>query len=443
MKKLLLRIFIILLILTGIVLTLLSPIDRQAYREQPYYVQNGQAIDSLRQVINNSSADTLQAGWSRRNITPPEPLKLMGYGWKGNYASVHDSLMLRCFVFDDGQQTVALLSYDLMIVHPDLSAAIRHAIDSADLAVNGLYFTAVHTHKGYGEWARGLGGKLVAGGYNEDLVKFIVQQTVAAIRQAYAEKGPVKIGYADFSQPALLRNRLTKEAADDDLLRVLKLERTDGSQALLCTFAAHATFINSSSMQLSADYPGAVVQALENHPKIDFAAFAAGAVGSHSPYREGDFSYEKMQAYAQQLVSPLLDQLNTIDTDYSRQMLFAALPLALGEPQLKIIDGWRVSPWLFRAFFGELSPEITALRLGNVVLVGVPADFSGMLYPALEADDLDVMLTSFNGSYIGYIIPDEYYQLPHREARELNWFGPYTGSYVTETINAVLALLES
>ncbi len=443
MKKVLIPILITLLLLAGIVWSVIAPVDRQPYQEQPYYAQTLQSLDSLQQQRETRQADTLQAGWSRRNITPARPLKLMGYGWKGDYETVHDSLMLRCFVFDDGQQSVALLSYDLMIVHPDLAAAIRYAVDTTDLPLNGLYFTAVHTHKGYGEWAKGLGGKLMAGGYSEKLVDFVARQTVAAVKQAYAGKRQVKIGYAAFPRPDFLRNRLTKQAADDNLLRVMKLEHADGSSALLCTFAAHATFINSGSMQLSADYPGALVRALEQDPAIDFAAFAAGAVGSHSPYRSGEFSYGKMQDYATRLAAPLRDEWESIDADFSCKMEFIALPLALGNSQLKISEDWRVRNWLFRAFFGNLSPEITALRLGDIVLLGLPADFSGMLYPELEANGLHLMVTSFNGSYIGYIIPDKYYHLPHREARELNWFGPHTGSYITEIINQILDLLRT
>ena len=441
LSKVLLRILIIVAVLAGLGLSLLAPIDEEPYQQKPYYTQMRRSLDSLQQQLASRPGDTLQAGWSRQNITPGEPLKLMGYGWKGNYEAVHDSLMLRCFVLDDGRQKVALLSYDLMIVHPDLAAAVQQGVDSSDLSLEGLYFTAVHTHKGYGEWAKDLGGKLTAGGYNEDLVAFIVQRTILAIRQADARKKPVKIGYASYAHPQLIRNRLTKGDASDDLLRVMQLQQHGGSTALLCTFAAHATFIGSRSLQLSADYPASLVQALEQHPDVDFAAFAAGAVGSHSPYREGEFSYTKMQSYAEQLAKPVLSDLHNMSLRYVWNLQYFSVPLALGEPQLKIAAGWRARPWLFRAFFGELSPELTVLRLGDIALLGVPADFSGMLYQEINAGDLKVMATSFNGGYIGYVIPDEHYHLPHREARELNWFGPYTGSYMTEVMNRSLNLL--
>lgn len=441
MKKILLRIATLFIIFIGIGLLLVAPIDRQHYREQAYYRQTMQALDSLEASLSIRQTDSLKAGWSRKNITPAEKLHLMGYGWKGDYEAVHDSLMLRCFVFDNGQKKIALLSYDLMIVHPDLAQAICHAADTAALSLQGIYFSAVHTHKGYGEWAKGLSGRLTAGGYNPELVDFMVRQSLAAIREAGQRSRTVEVGYAAFSRPDLLRNRLTRTAAADDSLRVLKLAQPGGETALLCTYAAHATFISSRSMELSADYPGQLVKALERHPSVDFAAYAAGAVGSHSPVRIGDFTYAKMEAYAENLAAPLLDSLDVIATQPVSRMCFARLPLRLGGAQLKIAEQWRVRPWLFETFFGKLQPKISLLMLEDVVLMGVPADFSGMLYDQLQTPPFHLMISSFSGSYIGYVIPDTHYGLPHREARELNWFGPYTGSYVSEVMGRLLEIL--
>ena len=122
-------------------------------------------------------------------------------------------------------------------------------------------------------------------------------------------------------------------------------------------------------------------------------------------------------------------------------MSFTEVPIDLDVPQLRLFAGWQVRPWLFRWFFGEANPTLTFFRIGSVVLVGVPADFSGMLYPALRSGGLNVMITSFNGDYIGYVIPDAYYDVPHREALETNWYGSHTGSYLIELINRALVHL--
>ncbi|WPP48807.1 neutral/alkaline non-lysosomal ceramidase N-terminal domain-containing protein [Catalinimonas niigatensis] len=441
LKKIIRALLIFLLVLSTLALLCIAPIDDTPYQEQAYYEATLQALDSLEKTLAKEETDTVQAGWSEKNITPQKPVSLMGYGWKGDYERVHDSLQVRAVVFSNNVQSVAWLSYDLMVLHPDLVHAIRQAVDTAQLPVRNLYFTAVHTHNGFGEWAKGLGGKLIAGGYNEDLVKFIVEQTLRAIREAYADRQPVKVGYGEFAVPELINNRLVKGGEVDSYLRAIKLEQNSGITALLCTYAAHATFLNSKRMDLSADYPSALVEMLEKHAEIDFAAFAAGAVGSHSPLKEGEFSYEKMDSYATQLAKPLLQSLDSIPTYYTTQLRYADIPFHLGESQLKLSPHWRVRPWLFSAVMGNINPQITGIRLGDVMMVGTPADYSGMLYKQLHAEDIHLVVSSFNGSYIGYVIPDTYYDQEHREARELNWFGPFTGSYMTEVMNKFIRIV--
>ncbi|MDF9799897.1 hypothetical protein OKW21_005160 [Catalinimonas alkaloidigena] len=445
MLKKVVRLLLIFLILLGAILMIsIAPIDDSPYQEQAYYKATLGALDSLKNALASSEgtqADTVQAGWSAKNITPREPVSLMGYGWKGEYERVHDSLHVRAVVFSSQQETVAWLTYELMIVHPDLADAIRYAVDTAQFPVQHLYFTAVHTHNGFGEWARGFGGKLTAGGYNSALVDYIVKQTLDAIQEAYASRSPVKVGYEAFAVPELVRNRLVKGGEIDPYLRVIKLEQEGGNTALICTYAAHATFLNSKRMDLSADYPSALVEILEQNTAIDFVAYAAGAVGSHSPIRKGEFTYEKMHAYAQQLAQPLIQNVDSIETEFTAQLIYADIPFHLGKPQLKLNDNWSVRSWLFNAVLGELYPQISGIKLGNILMMGTPADYSGMLYEQLSAEEAQLIVTSFNGSYIGYVIPDSHYGEKHREAREMNWFGPYTGSYMTEVMNRFSQLM--
>jgi hypothetical protein len=72
----------------------------------------------------------------------------------------------------------------------------------------------------------------------------------------------------------------------------------------------------------------------------------------------------------------------------------------------------------------------------------MPCDFSGEFMPILEKVALEkhrkLIITSFNGSYMGYLTPDQYYTLPHYETREMNWLGK-KGSYFTELIEQIIA----
>jgi hypothetical protein len=405
------------------------------YAQSTYYQTTIQRLDSVFSAQSTPTPDTLYAGWARQNITPTQPTKLMGYGWKGDFEQVRDSLWVRSTVFRQGTLTVAVISYDLMLTPPAVARAVRQRL--AAVGIPNCYFTAVHTHHGFGEWQTGPAGTFITGGYNQALVDTLVSQTVASVVRAQAQVRPTRLRYAQYNGAASVGNRLVQNGPVDSLLRVVYLKQ-DSAMALFASFAAHATFLSSRTKFLSADYPGAAVRALEALPDVDFAQWAAGAVGSHSPRRPSD---ETMEAYALRLLSTLAEDTATNAGRSTIAMNFVEVPIELPDPQLRLFAGWQVRPWLFRWFFGTPQPALTLFRLGKVVLVGVPADFSGLLYPAIQANGYQVMVTSFNGDYLGYVIPDEYYQLPHREARETNWYGPHTGSYVVELINRMLRQL--
>ena len=46
-----------------------------------------------------------------------------------------------------------------------------------------------------------------------------------------------------------------------------------------------------------------------------------------------------------------------------------------------------------------------------------------------------MIVTSFNGDYVGYITEDEHYDhASHAEVRTMNWVGPYFGEYFSNVI---------
>jgi hypothetical protein len=52
----------------------------------------------------------------------------------------------------------------------------------------------------------------------------------------------------------------------------------------------------------------------------------------------------------------------------------------------------------------------------------------------LRAHGGDAVVTSFNGSYIGYVIPDRYYYLPGYEPKVMSFFGPNLSDYLDEVL---------
>ena len=143
--------------------------------------------------------------------------------------------------------------------------------------------SATHTHCSVGGWANGWIGTQFAGEYEDKIVSDLANAIITTIKKAETELVNAKVGYTRYDASSFTRNRLVGEKGSlDPWLRVVKIQQENGAVALIATFAAHATVLSHRQMNYSRDYPGALVDSLENLTNVDFAAFCAGAVGSHS-----------------------------------------------------------------------------------------------------------------------------------------------------------------
>ena len=428
-------------------IALLTTVDRTPYRETEYYREFRRKIVSLPKPKPATGADTLQVGWAKVNITPPHPMPTAGYGQRlgKRYTAVHDSIYVRAFVFDNGLQKAALVSADLLIIAPELTNAIARRLPAIGFSIEQTYLCATHSHNSTGGWAGKLVGSLIAGGHEPEMIDFLADGFAEAIRQADLNKATAAIGAVAYPARELVENRLEITHPTDSLLRVLKIRKTSGETAVVATFTAHPTLISDEEIVLSRDYPGVLVDALERSGKIDFAAFCAGAVGSHTTRTFGRNSWEAMDNEAGFLAKKIVIGFDKIPLGYHTQLRTVSVPLPLRQPHFRISGNIRLRPWVFHAAYGDYPSVIKGLRIGNTVWIGMPADFSGELVPAIQPygnwPRNPLFVTSFNGGYIGYVTPDAYYDRPYAETREMNWFGPYNGAYLTEAARETMRYL--
>jgi hypothetical protein len=110
-----------------------------------------------------------------------------------------------------------------------------------------------------------------------------------------------------------------------------------------------------------------------------------------------------------------------------------------------VSENLKLRNWLFKTALSDLEGELTYLKVGNTLLIGTPCDFSGEIFvneslaQYAKAKGLNLIITSFNGNYIGYITHDGHYDSVSRaEVREMNWVGPYYGQYFSEIIKKLI-----
>ncbi len=88
---------------------------------------------------------------------------------------------------------------------------------------------------------------------------------------------------------------------------------------------------------------------------------------------------------------------------------------------------------------------LQALKMNRHIWYFTPGDFSGesavLLRRLLAGSGYRPVVTGYNGSYVGYIIPGKYFYLDHYEPRMMGWFGPTLGDYILELMDQMGSIL--
>ncbi|WP_075349095.1 neutral/alkaline non-lysosomal ceramidase N-terminal domain-containing protein [Algoriphagus marinus] len=434
-----LKIFIwIFLVLFVLAIILFTKVDRSPIEEQEFYSETLARLDNL--PIEGNMGDTWLAGWAKANMTPDKPIDLVGYAPRGPYEFVQDSSFVKALTLSNGKTQIAWLNFELLIVHPFLAKSIQDGVKKANLPIDQLNFTATHTHSGMGGYMPGPLGEMAFGGFNEQIVAMMVEKSVSALKTAISNQDTVSISFRKADAGAFVANRFIKDDPIDPFVRQLIFSKKDGKKATFLTYSAHATTMSSKFMGLSGDYPFYLMQALEAN-EYDFALFAAGTVGSHRPLSFGN-TPELVTEYATALDSTIRIHMTQFATVNRKEIGYGRLDISLREPHLRISDNIRIRPWLFNYLLGDTNPHLDFTIIGNTLLIGSSGELSGVFYEkwekAAQAKGLNLIITTFNGGYIGYITPDHLYDEHFHEVREMNWYGPGNGDYFDAMIKGII-----
>lgn len=436
----------------------LEPVDYRPHFQQPYYRQTR---DRLAAQTNDPVLAPVAAGFGRALMTPrigapaDDPasgrfraLPLAGYGDRdGRPASgVHDDLYCKAAAFRVADRVVVMAAADALIIPAEVAdLALDRLKRELRLTREQVYLGAAHTHCGIGGWGEGFVAEAFAGGFQPGAREWFADRLVAAVLAAVADLQPAAIGSGSFSAPGLIRNRLVGELGRvDSEFNLILVRQEGGATGIIGSFGAHATVLSGSMTEFSGDYPGFWQREVEAATS-GTAIFFAGGVGSHSPVppERGIQGAERM---GRTLARASLECARTVAL--TNRIAFGAcgLQMVLPSPHLRLAEDVRLRPWLARRLV-PMRPEtfIQALRLGDAVWVSTPCDFSGEL--ALDLKDFAAargfraVATSFNGDYIGYVIPARYYRLGGYEPQIMSFYGPAVPHYMDDMLRGLVGNL--
>ena len=415
----------------------------------------------------------VRAGAAHVEFALPEGVPLAGYSRRHGAPSrgLHDPVGVRALVLEEGAATVALVSCDVLIIDEHLADAVRQHLIAEGLPSSlTLVLAATHTHSGPGAYGTRFLEKLSMGHFDSEAFEAIVEAAVDAVVTARDMLAPVRLAYGTAQTSGLAANRVDPRGFADGELTVVGFFARTGSDplAVLVNFSAHPTVLGAWNRQLSADYPGAIVRALEQRYPSAVALFFAGSVADQAPVKSGDPSTRPGDSRGSLGVVPS-------ERNKSRDDAFArveAMGQALARGAIAVLDGARPQPpaalrarqerlllppaqvrlgrltlprWLGSSVVDD-DATLSLIAVGPAVFFGVPCDlasaFGLQLKRAARAQGLQPMVIGFAGDYIGYCVPAALYEEKKYES-SMAFNGPQAGALVVERLIQMLSATKS
>jgi neutral ceramidase len=419
------------------------------YSKTEYYQKSVSRLDSIKSGIICRD-DSIYAGFSRISITPVikingkgphNKVTIAGFGGpRSKYAKgVHDSIFIKAIALKECEQTIVLVSADILLMPPNIIDKVTQLLSKEGVRRNQLFFSATHTHSSLGGWGHGIIGKLIAGKENTEIENWLIGEINIAVLTAISDLRPAGVGSGSFNAASFTRNRLSGSLGKkNDDFNYLFLEQTGGRKAIIGSFSAHATTIGRKNMMLSADYPGYWERKME-YNTVDMAMFCGGSMGSQSPVSKGD-NFESAKFMGEALADSIPVRLQNTSMHKTLTLSSLSLKIFLPEYHIRITSNINLSSWLSKMLMPV--PEnvyLQVLRINDFIWFFTPGDFSGesalQIKNSLALRGYDSMVTGYNGSYVGYIIPGKYFYLNHYESKLMGWFGPTMGDYTMDLID--------
>ncbi|MEZ6033672.1 MAG: neutral/alkaline non-lysosomal ceramidase N-terminal domain-containing protein [Planctomycetaceae bacterium] len=244
------------------------------------------ALVTLLLFSSDAEARHFRAGFAKQDITPAKATPMWGYGARHAALSVgiRDPLYAKAVVIDVGDEKLAIVGLDLGRSPTEpMMIRIREAIKTTS-GIGLILMSGSHTHHGPVIELLDEPGK--GQGVFDDAIKYTSEleaKIIAAINAAAADVKDAKIGWGA-KQVAMNRNRHSKIEPKpvDRELGVIRLDDVSGKPiAIIVNYAAHPTMLDAADLRFSAEWPGAMMTAVEKQFNSN-CLFMQGASGDLS-----------------------------------------------------------------------------------------------------------------------------------------------------------------
>jgi hypothetical protein len=372
-----------------------------------------------------------QAGAASTTFDIPEGTPLAGYMARaGGSSGTLDPLRITALALGTPDHELVVVSVDILGVD---GALVREIEQASGIAPGWLAVCASHTHSGPARISRQRQSEPDTV-IDRPLRARFVEACASLISQARRCAAEAVLTYAVAEAAGVSANRNAPDGRFDPLVHVLRAQHPGGQAiATLVHFACHPTILPASSNLVSAEFPGALRNALDvtEFGTVLFANGAAGDVSTRFTRHSQDVAevdrVGRVLATAVRRVlndgreqPPVLD-LRTIDVELpmrnpaemraiiadARSKLDGIALDSLTPGERRIAETRAQGIAILEQILAQL-PErplevvISEWRIGELIATGIPGElFASLGELCTQGDDRRLILGYTNG-YLGY-----------------------------------------
>ncbi len=200
----------------------------------------------------------MRVGFKEVVITPQIPADLGGYGdRKGPGIGIHDDLHTKAWVFQSGQETFAIAISDLIgFPRTHVEAAREKASALSGIPKDRIFVGVTHTHSAPIPMDTPMAKS------NPAYTAYLIEAIAGAVFMAKEGLSDGKLGLSAGQELKLGANRRDPRKPFDPTLTVLSWMNAEGIQGIMGSFGCHPTVMSPENLLVTADYPGAMSQAV-------------------------------------------------------------------------------------------------------------------------------------------------------------------------------------
>lgn len=278
----------------------------------------------------------LRVGVAKAPITPSEPGQfLAGYGANRPAEGVHDDIWCRAMAIGDGENTIVIVSLDLLGLFFADSREIARGVEG--VPEDNIVITCTHVHSApdvIGLW----GPNPATSGVDREYLAMVKRRARQVINAAVSAEAmmPARLRFATATAPpGTGYNARERELIDRDI-SIMQAQTLDGQPiATLVNYACHPEVLTTPSRLVTSDYVHYLRDEMESNATGD-VVFVNGALGGMVTPEVSANTFEEAERVGRALGRAALEAMAQAEevTDAEVRLKRAVIALPFANPGL-------------------------------------------------------------------------------------------------------------